>query len=360
MRMNINFKNNKTMIKYINNNISPIYNCWGNKSLIFLTCSGSLAFLYYYNFNSILRLAMFTIVNKSGSLLNISHHVRPFLRSVGSPFSAMPANMKSPNKSRDKRSSGNKSFRYKDSSTSQGKRSGNDPEHSQGRIFGANYSSDQMKRKPFRSKTSPQEEIRTEFKKYLSVGLKSQDWSTALLHVQQRLEYNVIDEGKSVNGKLIATILNIYSKAGEYERAYDLFLSIQNRRMGGIWLEKSMYYKHIKLTSYHYQIILDACASDSHNTSLYGSADAALAPPSAEKQPYKVAVEILQGMVNNGGNGMSRNVKLPTADIERYPRRGRPGKTPIPTAVHFTSTMLACMSAKKFDLAYDMFLLARE
>jgi hypothetical protein len=211
-------------------------------------------------------------------------------------------------------------------------------------------------KKPFRSKTSPQEEIRTEFKKYLTVGLKTQDWSKALLHAKKRLEYNVIDEGKSVNGKLIATILNIYSKAGAYDEAYELFQSIQSRRLGGsgTWTDQSKYYRHVKLTAYHYQIILDACASHSA-----GTADTTTsAAVCYTKRPHEVAVEILHSMVDNGGDGLSRDVSLPTADIERYPRRGRPGKTPLPTAVHFTSAMLACMSSKEFEKAYDVFLLA--
>lgn len=247
----------------------------------------------------------------------------------------------------------------------------------QGQIFGSKYPPE--KKKVYRSKTSPQEEIRTEFKKYLTVGLKTQDWTKALLHVQQRLEYNVIDEGKSVNGKLIATILNIYSKAGEYQKAYNLFLSIQNRLVGGKWLENSHYYRHIKLTSYHYQIILDACASHSESSasSSSGSAPADGSVRSKEphptttttgagtaatvmRQPYEVALDIIHSMVNNGGNGLTRDVQLPTADMERYPRRGRPGRTPLPTAVHFTSAMLACMSARQFENAYDVFLLARK
>ena len=193
-----------------------------------------------------------------------------------------------------------------------------------------------FKESKYRPKVNPADEIRTEFKSFLSIGMKSGDYSQAIKHAIERLSYNVVDNGKSVNGKLVATILNVYCKSGEFDKAFDLFNSIRHSDH-----KDHTYYKHLRLSSFHYQLILDAC-KEKKATSITSTSETNN-NNKTNKARYQIAYDILLFMINKNKEAVAQKVKC---------------KTPLPTAVHFTSVIDSCLLAKKFELAYEVFLIA--
>ena len=221
--------------------------------------------------------------------------------------------------------------------------------------------------------------MRTAFKKYLAQALKTEDFSEALQRVEERLLYCHIDSGRSMSPKLMATILNIYSKAGEWEKAYELFDSVRQK--------SNPHFQHVKLDAFHYQIVIDACKNSKYN---YHSMDEER--DSSLLLPFEIATEVLQHMVDRCKSG-SKTMSEPTLSLpfrtvtalqaplsdsdktlQTMPaaismRSGnarviRASKwaaaPPVPTALHFTSAMSACMKAQQYDAAYDIFIQARD
>lgn len=192
---------------------------------------------------------------------------------------------------------------------------------------------------------SPQDGMRTEFKKLFSIAMRTKKYDEILKHVEERLMYNKIDQGKSVNNKLISTILNIYSKANQFDKALELFYSIKEKR--------NPFYKHINLDIYHYQIMLDACCNVSAKTreKHQNSLDKSIVPI------HIIATNILYDMINK-----SKNVQIHTNHQNyKFKKHTLTGKKNLtPNALNFTSVILTCIKCKEYELGYKLFLIARD